>query len=163
MSHCSHLCHIYPTPNSLSPAPTSCINITLLMRMEHPYLPRGLLLRHFTANDKEYILLYFIPSMILFLVFVVLLPLLLLQYRILVFESCLEKVSFSILLLRYVFFSTHFKVVSRSSIVSFARLYFLFRLMINTSIMLNEAWLQQCTVQLGACIIMVMLILSTIQ
>ena len=116
---------------------------------------------HFTVNDKTYILLYFIPSVILFSVFAVMPPLLLLHYPVLVFEWCLEKVQclwrFYPATKVHIFLDTFqgcFKIKYRF----FAGLYFLFRLVINTTIMLSEEWTQQCIVQLGTCIIMVMLV-----
>ena len=116
---------------------------------------------HFTVNDKTYILLYFIPSMILFFVFVVMPPLLLLHYPILVFEWCLEKVQclwrFYPATKVHIFLDT-FQGCFKIKYHFFAGLYFLFRLVINTTIMLSEEWLQQCIIQLGVCIIMVMLV-----
>ena len=116
---------------------------------------------HLDVNDKDYIIPYFIPALVFFVIFVLIPPLLLLHYPIRIFEWCLEKVSF---LWRFYpatkvhvlldTFQGCFKIRYRF----FAGLYFLFRLVININIMLTESWLQQYIVQQAACVIMVMLI-----
>ena len=116
---------------------------------------------HLDVHNKDYIIPYFIPALIFFVVFVLIPPLLLLHYPIRIFEWCLEKVHF---LWRFYpatkvhvlldTFQGCFKIKYRF----FAGLYFLFRLVININIMLTESWLQQYIVQQTACVIIVMLI-----
>ena len=116
---------------------------------------------HLDVTDKDYIIPYFIPALVFFVIFVLIPPFLLLHYPIRIFEWCLEKISF---LWRFYpatkvhvlldTFQGCFKIKYRF----FAGLYFLFRLVVNINIMLTESWLQQYIVQQAACVIMVMLI-----
>ena len=116
---------------------------------------------HYTMDDRQYVIQYFIPASLFFVVFAIVPPLILLHYPIRVFEWCLEKVP--CLWRMYPSTKVHvlldtfqgcFKIKYRF----FAGLYFVFRLVINFNIMLNESWLQQYIVQQAACVIMVMLI-----
>lgn len=116
---------------------------------------------HLDVHDKGYIIPYFIPALVFFVVFVLIPPLLLLHYPIRIFEWCLEKIPFIWRLYPatkvHVLLDTFqgcFKIKYRF----FAGLYFLFRLVININIMLTESWLQQYVVQQAACVVMVMLI-----
>ena len=116
---------------------------------------------HYTMEDKTYLVHYFIPALVFFILFGLLPPLFLLHYPMRVFEWCLEKVHclwrFYPATKVHVLLDTFqgcFKIKYRF----FAGLYFVFRLVINFNIMLNESWLQQYVVQQAACVIMVMLI-----
>ncbi len=116
---------------------------------------------HLDVHNEDYIIPYFIPAFVFFVIFGLIPPLLLLHYPIRIFEWCLEKIPF---LWRFYpatkvhvlldTFQGCFKIKYRF----FAGLYFLFRLVININIMLTESWLQQYIVQQAACVIMVMLI-----
>lgn len=116
---------------------------------------------HFTMYDKKYFIQYFIPAVVFFVVFSIIPPLFLLQYPIIFFEWCLAKVNclwrFYPSTKVHVLLDTFqgcFKIKYRF----FAGLYFVFRLVINFSVMMNNSWLQQYIVQQAACVIMVMLL-----
>ena len=114
-----------------------------------------------TIHQRQYVIQYFLPAVIFFVVFALIPPLLLLHYPIRVLEWCMEKVpclwrlypSTKVHVLLDTFQGC-FKIKYRF----FAGLYFVFRLVINFNIMINESWLQQFIVQQTACIILVMLI-----
>ena len=116
---------------------------------------------HFTVRDKGYIIPYFIPALVFFVIFVIIPPLLLLHYPLRVFEWCLEKIHclwrFYPATKVHVLLDTFqgcFKIRYRF----FAGLYFVFRLVININIMMTESWLLQYIIQQAACVIMVMLL-----
>ena len=117
---------------------------------------------HLDVNDKGYIIPYLIPALLIFFIFVLVPPLLLLHYPIIVLEWCLEKIQCVWCLYPatkvHIFLDTFqgcFKIKHRY----FAGLYFVFRLVINTSVILTAgSWLQRYIVQQIACIVMVILL-----
>ena len=110
------------------------------------------------ADSKQYISRYVVPSYIILVVFVVIPPILLLDYPLRAFEWCLMKVD--ILWHCYpagkvhVFLDT-FQGCFKPNFRFFAGLYFLFRLTISVNFIVSRSLLQQYTVQQIACIIMV--------
>ena len=116
---------------------------------------------NFAANDFQYITCYLMPSYIILAVFVIIPPILLLDYPLRVFETCLMKVN--CLWCYYpagkvhVFLDT-FQGCFRHNFRFFAGLYFLFRLTISVNFILSRTLLQQYIVQQIACIVMVILV-----
>ena len=115
----------------------------------------------YSTDDSEYCLHYLLPAVIIFSTFVIIPPLLLLDYPLRVFEWCLSKVNCLWKYYRvdkvHVFLDT-FQGCYKNKMRFFAGLYFLFRLVINVAYLSTDTWLEQFAVQQVACVIMIMLL-----
>ena len=116
---------------------------------------------HFDASDKHYLYHYYTPAVIIFATFVLIPPLLLLDYPLRGFERVLGKVDclwrFYPVDKIHVFLDT-FQGCYKNKMRFFAGLYFLFRLVINVSYVLTYTWLEQFVVQQLACTIIIILL-----
>ena len=115
----------------------------------------------FASNDKQYITYYLVPACIILAVFVVIPPILLLDYPFRAFEWCLMKVD---CLWRYypagkvhVLLDT-FQGCFKQKFRFFAGLYFLFRLTVSVNYIVSTTLLERYTVQQIACTVMVILL-----
>ena len=115
----------------------------------------------FAITDTEYVLKYMLPAIIIFATFVLIPPLLLLDYPLRGFERVLGKVDclwrFYPVDKIHVFLDT-FQGCYKNKMRFFAGLYFLFRLAVNASYAFTNTWLEQYVIQQLACAIMIMLL-----
>ena len=117
---------------------------------------------HYSFYDPEYQRYYLIPACIIFGTFVAIPPMLLLDFPIKLFEKGLSKIGF--LWRRYPVDKVHilldmFQGCFKNKMRIFAGLYFLFRLVVNTTYNVTSLWLTQYLVQQIACLVMVALLL----
>ena len=115
----------------------------------------------FSASDTTYLIRYYIPAILVFVIFTALPPFLLLDYPLRVLEAGVNRVSW----LRRFYPSLKIKIILdsfqgcfRLNMRFFAGIYFLFRLAINVSYILTDTWLQQFTVQQVLCILLILLV-----
>ena len=149
--------------NKFSTISTFLVDSQPLLREDgsaiHP--PRVYYDGQYSTHDPEYCLHYLLPAVIIFSTFVIIPPLLLLDYPLRVFEWCLSKVNCLWKYYRvdkvHVFLDT-FQGCYKNKMRFFAGLYFLFRLVVNIAYILANTWLAQFAVQQVACVIMIMLL-----
>ena len=115
----------------------------------------------YSSSDSEYIVRYFIPATIIFLLLGVLPPLLLLYYPLKWVEMCVTKVP----PLRRHYPSTKihifldaFQGAFKHRMRFFAGLYFIFRLVIDLSYTLSNSWVEHYVTQEIVCIIFIVLL-----
>ena len=99
----------------------------------------------FSVNDRTYILFYYLPAILIFLTFVAIPPLVLLDYPMRLFEKALRKVPW--LWRRYPQIKIHivldaFQGCYKNKWRCFAGLYFVFRLLINLTYIFADSMLQ---------------------
>ena len=122
--------------------------------------PRAYFAGHLPVDDRGYILHYMLPAYIVLATFVVIPPLLLLDYPLRLFEWGLSKVEF---LWRFYpvgkihFILDTFQGCFKNKCRFFAGLYFVFRLVINVNYTFTT-WLQQFLIQAIVCILMITLL-----
>ena len=112
-------------------------------------------------NDRGYILHYVLPACIVLATFVVIPPLLLLDYPLRLFEWGLSKVEFLWRLYpvgKIHFILDTFQGCFKNKCRFFAGLYFVFRLVVNINFSFALTWLDQFMIQEIVCILMIMLV-----
>ena len=123
--------------------------------------PRASLAGYLPINDRGYILHYMLPAYIVLATFVVIPPLLLLDYPLRLFEWGLSKVK---ILWRFYpvgkihFILDTFQGCFKNKCRFFAGLYFVFRLVVNINFSFIQTWLGQLVIQEIVCILMIMLV-----
>ena len=116
---------------------------------------------HMSVNDRNYVLYYVLPASIVFVTFVAIPPLLLLDYPLRMFEWCLNRVNS---LWRFYpvgkvhFFLDTFQGCFKNKCRFFAGLYFVFRLVINLNYSFTQTRLEQFVIKEISCILMIMLL-----
>ena len=115
----------------------------------------------YSSDDMEYILRYNIPAIIMFVLFGVLPPLLLLQYPLKWVEMAVSKIPF--LKKRYPFTKVHifldaFQGAFKHKMRFFTGLYFIFRLIIDLSYTLSNNWVEHYVIQEIVCIMFIILL-----
>ena len=115
----------------------------------------------YTTDNRNYKLKYILPACLVYGTFVAIPPILLLDFPRRLFEWCISRVDF---LWRYypadkvqIFLDT-FQGCYKNKMRFFAGLYFIFRLIINTSYIGTHNWFDQFAVQQVACAVMVALL-----
>ena len=115
----------------------------------------------YSADEPVYLFRYYIPAIVLFLIFAVLPPILLLDFPLRLAEAAVSRVG----CLRRFYPSLKMKIILDSfqgcykkDFRFFAGAYFLFRLAINVSYILTDTWLQQFTVQQILCVLLILLV-----
>ena len=116
---------------------------------------------HYAFNDHYYVLRYLLPSVFIFMVFVAVPPLLLLEYPLRLLEKVINKSN----LLKKVYpvgkvqiLLDTFQGCFKPKMRCFAGIYFLFRLVIYLGYVITDTWLGQLVMQQIAVTIMIVLI-----